>query len=91
MHGVQALIKAFKTRWGLEVSHRLLKQNLALAYCQCLRFLAQRRHADFCVAALLRIHALRQDNPSLSWKQAQQQAAHAATNALLTAIHPPST
>lgn len=90
-HGVQALIKAFKARWGLEVSHRILKQNLALAHCQCLRFLAQRHHADFCVSALLRIRNIRQTNPSLSWKQAQQLAALDATNALLTAIHPPPT
>ena len=90
-HGLQALIKAFKARWGLEVSHRILKQNLALAHCQCLRFLAQRHHADCCVAALLRIRTIRQTNPALSWKQAQIHAALAATNALLTAIHPPPT
>ena len=90
-HGLQALIKAFKARWGLEVSHRILKQNLALVHCQCLRFLAQRHHADCCVAALLRIRNFRQNHPSLSWKQAQKQAALAATNALLTAIHPPYT
>lgn len=90
-HGLQALIKAFKARWGLEVSHRILKQNLALAHCQCLRFLAQRHHADCCVAALLRIRTIRQTNPALSWKQAQKLAALDATNALLTAIHPPPT
>lgn len=90
-HGLQALIRAFKARWGLEVSHRILKQNLALVHCQCLRFLAHRHHADFCVSALMRIRNIRQTNPSLSWKQAQKLAALAATNALLTAIPPPFT
>lgn len=89
-HGVQALIKAFKARWGLEVSHRTLKQNLALESCQCFSFTAQLRHADFCVAAWHHLRQLRQMYPALSWKQAQQLAAQIAKNALVTAIHPNS-
>ena len=42
--GVQELIKAYKARWGLEVIHRALRQNLALATCQCYTFAAQLRH-----------------------------------------------
>lgn len=87
-HGVQALIKAFKARWGLEVSHRTLKQNLALASSQCLSFTAQLRHADFCVSAWHKLRELRQLHPGLSWKQAQQLAAKAAKDALVTDTHP---
>jgi hypothetical protein len=82
--GLQDLIKAFKARWGLEVMHRLLRQNLALTKCQCLAFIAQLRHLDFCIEALHRIRLLRQHDPGLSWKQAQELAAEQATSALLT-------
>lgn len=82
--GLQELIRAFKARWGLEVMHRTLKQNLALTKCQCLSFIAQFKHFDFCIQALHLIRLERQRTPGLSWKQAQQQAAHHAKHALLT-------
>lgn len=82
--GVQELIRAFKARWGLEVMHRTLKQNLALAKCQCLAFLAQLRHFDFCIQALHLIPLERLRRPGLSWKQAQLQAAEQNKNALVT-------
>jgi hypothetical protein len=53
--GLQELIAAFKARWGLEVIHRTIKQNLAFAKCQCLALAAQLRHADYCLEALHRM------------------------------------
>lgn len=85
--GLQELISAFKGRWGLEVMHRVLRQNLALASCQCLAFAAQLRHLDFCIDALHRIRLVRQHAPDLSWKQAQKLAAEHAKNALLTGLN----
>lgn len=85
--GVQELIRAFKTRWGLEVMHRTLRQNLALARCQCLTFAAQLRHFDWCIAALHRIRLVRQCDPTLTWQEAQKLAAENATNALLTELN----
>lgn len=82
--GLQELIRAFKARWDLEVMHRVLRQNLALAKCRCLAFAAQLRHLDFSIEALHRIRLRRQHDPSLSWKQAQQLAAEQVRNALLT-------
>lgn len=84
--GVQELIRAFKARWGLEVMHRTLKQNLALAKCQCLAFVAQLRHVDFCISALHLMRLERQRRPELAWKQAQQRAARRAKDALLTEL-----
>lgn len=66
--GLQELISAFRARWGLEVMHRLLRHNLSLAKCQCLAFVAQLRHFDFCIDALHRIRLVRSRNPVLSWK-----------------------
>ena len=82
--GVQELIKVYKTRWGLEVMHRTLRQNLTLAKCQCFTFAAQLRHFDWCIAALHRVRYERQRDPTLSWKQAQQRAAEQARNAFVT-------
>jgi hypothetical protein len=85
--GLQELIKAFRARWGLEVMHRLLRQNLFVAKCQCLAFAAQLRHFDFCIDALHRIRLRRQHDPGLSWKQAQKLAAQHARNTLLTELN----
>lgn len=84
--GLQELIRAFKARWGLEVMHRTLKQNLALAKCQCLTFAAQLRHFDYCIQALHFIRRARRRFPNLSWKQAQKLAAEHAQNPLLTEL-----
>ena len=85
--GVQELVKAYKARWGLEVMHRTLRQNLALATCQCFAFAAQLRHLDWCITALHHIRLERQRDPTLSWKQAQKLAAQQAGNALLTEVN----
>lgn len=82
--GLQELISAFRARWGLEVMHRLLRQNLSLAKCQCLAFVAQLRHLDFCIDALQRIRLVRSRDPVLSWKQAQTLAAQQARKTMLT-------
>ena len=84
--GVQELIKAYKARWVLEVMHRTLRQNLALATCQCFAFAAQLRHFDWCIAALHHVRLERQLDPTLSWQQAQQRAAQKTKNALLTGL-----
>lgn len=84
--GVQELIRIYKARWGLEVMHRTLRQNFALAKCQSFAFAAQLRHFDWCIAALHRSRLERQRDPMLSWQQAQQRAARKAKNALLTGL-----
>lgn len=73
--GVQEVIRAWDARWSQEVSHRLRKQNLALANCQCLAFAAQLQHADLVTEAFNLMREERQRAPSLTWKQAQQVAA----------------
>jgi hypothetical protein len=85
--GLQELIKAFKARWGLEVMHRLLRQNLSLAKCQCLAFAAQLSHFDFCIDALHHIRFMRSRDPSLSWKQARKLTARHARNTMLTELN----
>lgn len=85
--GVQEIIRAVKARWGLETMHRTLRQNLALAKCQCLSLIAPLRPFDFCISALHLIRLERQQNASLSLKQAQKLAARRAQNALLTKLN----
>lgn len=55
--------------------HRFRKQSLALTCCQCLAFAAQLQHADLVSEAFNLIREQRQQDPSLTWKQAQQVAA----------------
>lgn len=64
--------------------HRTLRQNLALATCQALSFMAHLRHIDCCISALHLIRLTRQRDPSLTWKQAQKLATEQTKNVLLT-------
>lgn len=82
--GLQALLKAFRSRWGLEVLHRTLKQNFALLKCQCLSFIAQLNHIHWAIEALLATRRCRQVDPSLTWKESQKLAAQQAKSALVT-------
>lgn len=82
--GVQEVFKAWSSRWSLEVSHRLRKQNLALGSCQCLAYAAHLQHAELVNQAFELIRQQRQQTPGLSWKQAQHQAAANLESALLT-------
>lgn len=85
--GLQELIAAFKSRWGLEVIHRTIKQNLAFAKCQCLALAAQLRHADWCLDALHRMRRRRQHDPSLTWKEAHKLVVKEAKDALVTELN----
>lgn len=85
--GVQELIAAFKARWGLEVIHRTVKQNLAFAKCQCLALAAQLRHADWCLDALHHMRRRRQHDPALTWKEAQKLVAEEAKSAFVTELN----
>jgi len=85
--GVQELIQTYKLRWGLEVAHRLLKQNLALGFCQCFAYCAQLQHADLAIEALHKLRQQRRKHPSLSWREAQELAAAERKNALLTELN----
>ena len=86
--GVQEVFKAWSSRWSLEVSHRLRKQNLALGSCQCLTYAAQLQHAELVIEAFNLMRHERQRTPRLTWKQAQQAAAQTLRNALVTVITP---
>jgi len=83
--GIQELMRAWGSRWSLEVSHRTRKQNLAFEQCQCQSFAAQLQHADVVIEAFNLICAERQRDPNLTWRKAQRHAAH-RLKAVLTGI-----
>ena len=85
--GVQELIRTYKLRWGLEVAHRLLKQNLNLGFCQCFAYSAQLQHLDLAIEALHRLRQQKRKHPELSWREAQLLAADICKNALLTELN----
>ena len=85
--GVQELVKAYKSRWKLEVIHRSLKQNLSLVKCQCLAFAAQLRHINWAFSALRLVYQYKRLHPHLTLREAQQAVARDARNALLTDVN----
>jgi hypothetical protein len=69
--GVQEVLGAWKSRWGLEVVHRLGKQNLGLGACQARSYLAQVNHLDLVLEAFHLVWAQRVACPGVSWREAQ--------------------
>lgn len=91
--GVQEVMRAWKSRWSLEVSHRIRKQNLALGGCQCRSFAAHLKHADLVIEAfnLVREHpkspVFWRRSPDLSWRAAQCLAAEGLESAMVTGLN----
>lgn len=83
---VGELVSAWKSRWGIEVIHRFLKQNLSFGKCQYRSIVAHQNWADLAVDAFHLILDVRKTCPTVSWKDAQLQAAQISLERLRTAL-----
>jgi hypothetical protein len=81
---VRALLRAWKARWGIEVIHRLIKQNFGLGRCRCQTIQAQENWVWCVVEAFHAVLLVRQEHPQLTWRAAQQLAAQHAELYVLT-------
>lgn len=80
------LVQAWKARWGIEVIHRFLKQNLSFGHCQYRDIRAHQNWADLALDAFHLILRVRKECPGLSWKSAQLQAAQWCLERVRTAV-----
>jgi hypothetical protein len=80
------LVQAWKSRWGIEVIHRFIKQNLSFGDCQYRDIRAHQNWADLAVDAFHLILRVRKERPGLSWKSAQLQAAQRCLERVRTAV-----
>ncbi len=82
--GVQEIIRAYKARWGDEVMHRLLKQNLGAQACQSPKFVVQMKHLDLCISAFGRVREHLIAHPKLTFREAQIEVGENLKNLALT-------
>ena len=80
------LLRAWKARWGIEVIHRLVKQNLSFGKCRYRHIMAHRNWAYLVVEALHAVLDVRKRNPGLTWRAAQLQAAQEHQEVVRTAL-----
>ncbi len=80
------LVQAWKARWGIEVIHRFLKQNLSFGDCRYRDIRAHQNWADLAVDAFHLVLRVRKQCPGSSWKAAQLQAAQQCLDRVRTAI-----
>ena len=80
------LVRAWKARWGIEVIHRFLKQNLSFGNCQYKDIKAHQNWADLTVDAFHLILRERLAFPEESWKSSQLRAAEACLERVRTAL-----
>ena len=80
------LVQAWKARWGIEVIHRFIKQNLSFGDCQYRDIRAHQNWADLALDAFHLILRVRKECPGLSWKSAQFQAAQRCLERVRTAV-----
>lgn len=88
---VGALLRAWKARWGIEVIHRYIKQNLGLGRCRCRTIQAQENWAWCVVEAFHAVLKIRREEPGRTWRSAQQRAALEAKTDVLTEVKPDPT
>ena len=80
------LVRAWKARWGIEVIHRFLKQNLSFGNCQYKDIKAHQNWADLALDAF---HLILQERFAFleeSWKSSQLRAAEACLERVRTAL-----
>ena len=70
---MQEIIRSYKPRWGDEVMHRLVKQNLGAQACQSPKFAVQMKHLDLCISVFGRVREYLIKYPELSFSEAQVQ------------------
>ena len=80
------LVQAWKARWGIEVIHRFLKQNLSFGACQYRDIRAHQNWADLAVDAFHLILQVRKECPGASWKSSQLLAAARCLDRVRTAV-----
>lgn len=80
------LVQAWKARWGIEVIHRFLKQNLSFGDCRYRDIRAHQNWADLAVDAFHSVLQARKERPTASWKAAQLQAAEQCLDRVRTAV-----
>ena len=80
------LVQAWKARWGIEVIHRFLKQNLSFGKCQYRDIRAHQNWADLAVDAFHLILQARKECPGDSWKSSQLLAAARCLERVRTAV-----
>lgn len=80
------LLRAWKARWGIEVIHRLAKQNFAFDKCSYRNIVAHRNWAYLVVQAFHAVLDVRKRSPGLTWRAAQRQAAWEHQNLVRTAL-----
>ena len=80
------LVQAWKARWGIEVIHRLLKQNLSFGDCRYRDIRAHQNWADLAVDAFHLILHVRKECPGASWTSAQLLAAERCLDRVRTAV-----
>ena len=81
-------LRAWKARWGIEVIHRLVKQNLSFGKCKYRHIMAHRNWAFLVVEAFHAVLEVRKRNPGLTWRAAQLQAALEHREAVRTVLLP---
>ncbi|MFK7602146.1 hypothetical protein ACI3L1_08020 [Deinococcus sp. SM5_A1] len=84
------LLRAWKARWGIDVIHRLVKQNLSFGKCRYRDIRAHQNWAALIVQAFHAILDVRKRHPELNWRAAQRQAAQKHLELVRTALFPSS-
>ena len=80
------LLRAWKARWGIEVIHRLIKQNLGFTKCRSQTIIAHQNWATLVLEAFIAVLDVKKRESGISWRQAQHLAATEHVLAAVTAV-----
>lgn len=82
------LLRIWKARWGIEVVHRFIKQNLGFQKCQALTMVAQQNWVNAVLDAFIAVVQMKRTLGLESWRSAQEFAAREYKNRAVTELLP---
>lgn len=85
-HTLAELLRVWKSRWGIEVVHRFIKQNLGFSKSQAITILAQQNWANAVLDAFIAILVVRQKYGVENWRAAQEISGQCYAECAVTGI-----
>ncbi len=82
------LLEFWKARWGIEVIHRYIKQNLSFGKCYSPSIKAQQNWASLVLDAFIAVLTVKKQDKSYSWRKAQKIAAAEHVDHAVIALSP---
>lgn len=89
-YSMAELVRIWKSRWGIEVVHRFIKQNLGFSKSQALTIQAQQNWVNAVLDAFIAVLTTKREKQLKNWRAAQEISAQYYAECAVTEVFPDS-